>query len=71
MKSPTETERIIARRIAKALVDELKAALSGGGLKQEECSQRISAVIHREARNSGLSPLLLKSMIYRLRSGRV
>ena len=71
MKSPTEMERIAASRIAKALVDELKATLSGGGLKQEECSLRISEAIQREARNSGLNPLLLKSFMLRLQRGDV
>lgn len=69
MKEITEQDRIIARRIAKALVEELKATLSGGGMKQEECSQRISEAIQREVRNSGLNPLLLKSFMLRIQRG--
>lgn len=69
MKEITEQDRIIARRIAKALVEELKATLSGGGMKQEECSQRISEAIQLEVRNSGLNPLLLKSFMLRIQRG--
>lgn len=71
MKSPTESDRIIARRIAKALVEELKATLSGGGLKQEECSQRISEAIQRESRKTGISQLLLKSNMMRIQDNRL
>ncbi|MGL5219611.1 MAG: hypothetical protein ACRC8G_09055 [Plesiomonas shigelloides] len=71
MKSPTEMERIAARRIAKALVEELKSTLSGGGLKQEECSQRISEAIQRESRKTGISELLLKSTMMRIQENRL
>ena len=71
MKSPTESDRIIARRIAKALVEELKATLSGGGLKQEECSQRISEAIQRESRKTGISELILKSTMMRIQDNRL
>lgn len=71
MKSPTESDRIIARRIANALVEELKATLSGGCLKQEECSQRISEAIRRESRKTGISELLLKSNMMRIQDNRL
>lgn len=71
MKSTTESDRIIARRIAKALVEELKVTLSGGGLKQEECSQRISEAIQRESRKTGISQLLLKSNMMRIQDNRL
>ena len=71
MKSPTEMERIAARRIAKALVEELKATMSGGGLKQEECSRRISEAIQRESRKTGISELVLKSTMMRIQDNRL
>lgn len=33
---------------------------------EKECAQRVSEAIQREAMNNGLSPLLIKSFLYRL-----
>ncbi len=71
MKQVTEKDRIAARAIAKRLVKELQGMEWHRKGNEKECAMRVSEAIHREARNSGLSPLLLKSMIYRLRSGGV
>ena len=71
MNEITEQERIVARRIAKRLVKELEAMEWHRRGNESECAQRVAEAVNREARNSGLNPLLLKSMIYRLRSGRV
>lgn len=38
---------------------------------EKECAQRVSETIQREARNSGLNPLLLKSFMLRLQRGDV
>lgn len=71
MKAITEQDRIAARAIAKRLVKELEVMEWHRRGNESECAQRVSEAIQREARNSGVSPLLLKSMIYRLQSGRV
>lgn len=71
MKAITEQDRIAARALAKRLVKEL------GGMEwhrhgnEKECAIRASEAIQREARNSGLNPLLLKSYMLRLQDGRV
>lgn len=71
MKAITEQDRNAAMALAKRLVKEL------GGMEwhrrgnESECAQRVSEAIQREARNSGLNPLLIKSMMYRLQSGDV
>lgn len=71
VNTPTEKDRIAARALAKRLVKEL------GGMEwhrkgsERECAIRVSEAIHREARNSGLNPLLLKSYMLRLQDGRV
>ena len=71
MKAITEQDRIAARALAKRLVKELGVMEWHRKGNEKECAQRVSEAIQREARNSGLNPLLLKSMIYRLQSGRV
>lgn len=71
MKAITEQDRIAARALAKRLVKELEVMEWHRKGNESECAQRVSEAIQREARNSGLNPLLLKSMIYRLQSGRV
>ena len=71
MKAITEQDRIAARALAKRLVKELEVMEWHRKGNEKECAQRVSEAVNREARNSGLNPLLLKSMIYRLRSGRV
>lgn len=71
MKQITEQERIVARLLAKRLVKELGDMEWHRKGNEKECAQRVSEAVQREARNSGVSPLLLKSMIYRLQSGRV
>lgn len=71
MKAITEQDRIAARALAKRLVKELVVMEWHRKGNEKECAQRVSEAVNREARNSGVSPLLLKSMIYRLQSGRV
>ena len=71
MKAITEQDRIAARALAKRLVKELSDMEWHRKGNEKECAQRVSEAVNREARNSGVSPLLLKSMIYRLQSGRV
>ena len=71
MKAITEQDRIAARALAKRLVKELGAMEWHRRGNESECAQRVAEAVNREARNSGVSPLLLKSMIYRLQSGRV
>lgn len=71
MKQITEQERIVARLLAKRLVKELGAMEWHRKGNEKECAQRVSEAVQREARNSGLNPLLLKSFMYRLQSGDV
>lgn len=71
MKAITEQDRIAARAIAKRLVKELGAMEWHRKGNESECATRASEAIQREAINSGLNPLLLKSMMYRLQSGGV
>lgn len=71
MKAITEQDRIAARALAKRLVKELGAMEWHRKGNEKECAQRVSDAVNREARSSGVNPLLLKSMIYRLQSGRV
>lgn len=71
MKAITEQDRIADRALAKRLVKEL------GGMEwhrrgnESECAQRVAEAVNREAINSVLNPLLIKSMMYRLQSGDV
>ena len=71
MKEISEQERIVARRLAKRLVKELGAMECHRKGNEKECAQRVSEAIQREVRNSGLNPLLLKSMMFRLQRGEV
>lgn len=71
MNEITEQERIVARRIAKRLVKELEAMEWHRRGNESECAQRVSEAVNREARNSGLNPLLLKSFMLRLQRGDV
>lgn len=71
MKEVTEQDRIAARALAKRLVKELQGMEWHHKGNEKECAIRVSEAIQLEARNSGLNPLLLKSMIYRLQDGRV
>lgn len=71
MKSPTEMERIAARRIAKALVDELKAMPWHRSGNTEECSQRVAEAVKRESRKTGISELILKSTMMRIQDNRI
>ena len=71
MKSPTESDRIIARRIAKALVEELKAMPWHRSGNAEECSQRVAEAVKRESRKTGISELLLKSNMMRIQDNRL
>lgn len=71
MKAITEQDRIAARALAKRLVKELGDMEWHRKGNEKECAQRVSEAIHREARNSGLNPLLLKSYMLRLQDGRV
>lgn len=71
MNEITEQERIAARALAKRLVKEL------GGMEwhrkgnEKECAQRVSEAVNREARNFGINPLLIKSLMMRLQRGDV
>lgn len=71
MKSLTEMERIAARRIAKALVEELKAMPWHRGGNAEECSQCISIAVKQASSKYGINPLLLKSTMRRIQDGRL
>lgn len=71
MKAITEQDRIAARALAKRLVKELCAMEWHRKGNEKECAKRVSEAVNREARNSGLSPLLLKSFMLRLQDGRV
>lgn len=71
MKAITEQDRIAARALAKRLVKELEAMEWHRNGNEKERAKRVSEAIQREARNSGLNPLLIKSMMYRLQSGDV
>lgn len=71
MKEVTEQDRIAARAIAKRLVRELGAMEWHRKGNEKECARRVSEVIQLESKNSGLSPLLLKSFMLRLQDGRV
>ena len=71
MKPLTEQGRIAARLLAKRLVKELGSMEWHRRGNESECAQRVTEAVNREARNSGLSPLLLKSYMLRLQDGRV
>ena len=71
MKAITEQDRIAARALAKRLVKELEVMEWHRHGNEKECAIRASEAIQQEARNSGINPLLLKSMMYRLQSGDV
>ena len=71
MKQITERDRIAARRIAKRLVADLSKMEWHRRGNEAECAQRVSEAIQREARNSGLNTLLLKSFMLRLQRGDV
>lgn len=71
MKEISEQERIVARLLAKRLVKELGAMEWHRKGNEKECAQRVSEAIQREARNSGLNPLLIKSYMLRLQRGEV
>ena len=71
MKAITEQDRIAARALAKRLVKELWAMEWHRKGNEKECAQRVSEAIQREARNSGLNTLLLKSFMLRLQRGDV
>ena len=71
MRAITYEESIAARRIAKRLVKELEVMEWHRRGNESECAQRVSEAVNREARNNGLSPLLIKSFMLRLQDGRV
>ena len=71
MRAITEQDRIAARALAKRLVKELEAMEWHRSGNESECAQRVAEAVNREARNSWLNPLLIKSMMYRLQSGDV
>ena len=71
MKAITEQDRIAARALAKRLVKELEAMEWHRKGNENECAQRVSEAVNREARNSWLNPLLLKSFMLRLQRGEV
>ena len=71
MRAITYEESIAARRIAKRLVAELGKMEWHRRGNEAECAKRVSEAVNREARNNGLSPLLIKSFMLRLQDGRV
>ena len=71
MKQITERDRIAARLLAKRLVAELGKMEWHRRGNEAECARRVSEAVNREARNNGLSPLLIKSFMLRLQDGRV
>ena len=71
MKAITEQDRIAARALAKRLVKELGAMEWHRRGNESECAQRVAEAVNREARNSGLNPLLIKSFMLRLQRGDV
>ena len=71
MKAITEQDRIAARALAKRLVKELGAMEWHRRGNEAECARRVAEAVNREARNNGLSPLLIKSFMLRLQDGRV
>lgn len=70
MRQVTEQDRIAARAIAKRLVKELQGMEWHRKGNEKECANRVSEAVNREAKNSGLNPLLLKSYMLRLQDGR-
>ena len=71
MKQITESDRIAARALAKKLVADLSKMEWHRRGNEAECARRVSEAVNREARNNGLSPLLIKSFMLRLQDGRV
>lgn len=71
MKPLTEQDRIAARLLAKRLVADLSKMEWHRRGNEAECAQRVAEAVNREARNNGLSPLLIKSFMLRLQDGRV
>ena len=71
MKPLTEQDRIAARALAKRLVKELGKMEWHRRGNEAECARRVSEAVNREARNSGLNPLLIKSFMLRLQRGDV
>ena len=71
MKQITERDRIAARLLAKRLVADLSKMEWHRRGNEAECAKRVSEAVNREARNKGLSPLLIKSFMLRLQDGRV
>ena len=71
MKAITEQDRISARALAKRLVKELEVMEWHRKGNEKECAQRVAEAVNREAINSGLNPLLLKSFMLRLQRGDV
>lgn len=71
MNEVTEQDRIAAMALAKRLVKELASMPWHHKGNESECAMRVADAVNREARNSGLNPLLLKSMMLRLQDGRV
>lgn len=71
MKQITERDRIAARALAKKLVADLSKMEWHRRGNEAECARRVAEAVNREARNSGLNPLLLKSFMLRLRRGDV
>lgn len=71
MKQITERDRIAARALAKRLVADLSKMEWHRRGNEAECARRVSEAVNREARNNGLSPLLIKSFMLRLQDGSV
>ena len=69
MKQITEQDRIAARLLAKRLVAELGKMEWHRRGNGAECAQRVSEAVNREARNSGLNQLLIKSCMLRIQRG--
>lgn len=69
MKQITDSDRIAARALAKKLVVDLSKMEWHRRGNEAECARRVSEAVNREARNSGLSQLLIKSCMLRIQRG--
>lgn len=69
MNPATEQDRIAARALAKRLVAELGKMEWHRRGDEAECARRVSEAVNREARNSGLNQLLIKSCMLRIQRG--
>ena len=70
MKTATEIELVAARALAKKLIAELNSC-DWKHRDKNESAAIIADAVKREAMNSGLNPLLIKSFMLRIQDGMV